>query len=99
MPCGSCGAPGMVQPSIGSPSSSNEVLPSPVETAMSSMNTPGNCWKPQSLSDVIDSSTCLPAYCDRSTCHCCQPLELPLAAFHWPVLPVGVQVPSDWNVW
>jgi hypothetical protein len=37
------------------------VLPSPVETAMSSMKTPGNCWKPQSLTEVIETSTCRPA--------------------------------------
>jgi len=29
-------------------SSSNDVLPSPVEVSTSSTNTPGNCWKPQS---------------------------------------------------
>jgi hypothetical protein len=40
-----------------SPSSSNEVLPSPVETSMSSTNAPGNCWKPQSLTEVIEIST------------------------------------------
>ena len=82
MPSSSCGAPGTVQPSIGSPSSSNDVLPSPVETTMSSMNTPGNCWRPQSLSDVIETSTCVPAYAERSTWNCCQPPELPFAAFH-----------------
>jgi hypothetical protein len=61
MPWVSWGAPGTVQPSSGSASSSNEVLPSPVETAMSSMKTPGNCWKPQSLTEVIETSTCRPA--------------------------------------
>ena len=44
------------------------------------MNTPGNCWKPQSLRDVIEISTGLPANCVRSTWNCCQPLELPFAA-------------------
>jgi hypothetical protein len=43
IPSGSCGAPGTVRSSIGSLSSSNEVLPSPVETSMSSMKTPANC--------------------------------------------------------
>ena len=36
----------------------------------------------------MDTSTVLPAYPDRSTSHCCQPAELPDAAFHVPVLPV-----------
>ncbi len=37
------GAPGTVQPSSVSPSSSNEVVPAPVEDSMSSMNTPWAC--------------------------------------------------------
>jgi hypothetical protein len=35
------GGPPAVQPSSGSPSASNEVLPSPVDTTMSSTKTPG----------------------------------------------------------
>ena len=67
---------------------------------MSSMNTPGNCWKPQSLSEVIEISTWLPANCARSTSNCCQPLELPFAAFHAPELPVELHVPvAGSNVW
>jgi hypothetical protein len=42
------GASGVVHPSSVLPSSSNEVLPSPVETTTSSMPTPGN-WTQQSL--------------------------------------------------
>ena len=42
------GAPGTVQPSSVSPSSSNEVLPSPVEVVMSSMKTPW-VWTTSSL--------------------------------------------------
>ncbi len=57
MPSSSWGAPGIVQPSFWSPSSSNDVLPSPVETTMSSMKTPGNCCSPQSLRTVIETST------------------------------------------
>jgi hypothetical protein len=37
------GAPGTVQPSSVSPSASNEVVPSPVETTTSSTNTPAPC--------------------------------------------------------
>ena len=66
---------------------------------MSSMNTPGNCWKPQSLTEVIEISTCGPRLAGMSTSNCCQPLELPFAAFHAPVVPVLVHVPSGWNVW
>ena len=42
------GAPGTVQPSSVFPSSSKDVVPSPVETSMSSTKTPGN-WKRSSL--------------------------------------------------
>ena len=67
---------------------------------MSSMNTPGNCWKPQSLSAVIEISTCVPAYAERSISNCCQPLELPFAAFHMPLVPVLLQSPdAASNVW
>src|ERR671924_15381 len=93
-PASSCGAPGTVQPSIGSASSSNDVLPSPVEVVMSSMKTPGNCWRPQSLSAVIDTSTCLPANGARSNSSCCQPPEPPFAAFQCPLDPVLLHVPS-----
>ena len=55
---------------------------------MSSMNTPGNCWKPQSLSAVIEISTCGPSSSGMLISNCCQPLELPFAAFHSPVVPV-----------
>ncbi len=42
------GAPVTAQPSRGSPSASKEVLPSPVETSMSSTATPGS-WYTSSL--------------------------------------------------
>ncbi len=42
------GAPGTVQPSHVSPSASNEVVPAPVETTMSSTNAPEN-WTDSSL--------------------------------------------------
>jgi hypothetical protein len=42
------GAPGTVQPSIVLPSASNEVVPAPVETTMSSTNAPDN-WTRSSL--------------------------------------------------
>jgi hypothetical protein len=31
--------------------------------------------------------------------HCCHPAELPVAAFHVPLVPVGEQVPSSLGVW
>ena len=68
---------------------------------MSSMNTPGNCWRPQSLTEVIETSTCESSgNPPRSTSNCCQPLELPLAAFHSPLDPVELHVPSaSLNSW
>jgi hypothetical protein len=53
----------------------------------------------QSLTYAIDTSTDLPAYAPRSTFHCCQPAELPDAAFHVPVVPVGLHVVSALSVW
>src|SRR5215218_4822802 len=88
------GGPETVQPP--SPSS-NEVV-SPVETVVSSTNAPSPCTD-QSLAYAIEISTCLPAYLDRSMDHCSQPFERPLAAFHSPVVPVGVQAPTPSNVW
>jgi hypothetical protein len=41
---------------------------------------------------VIDSSTFLPANGVRSTFQSVNPFELPVAAFHEPLDPVGVQV-------
>ena len=40
----------------------------------------------------------MPAYAVRSMLHCCQPPELPEAAFHVPVVPVGVQEPAPARV-
>src|SRR6266545_246936 len=77
---------------------SKDVLPSPVDTAMSSTNTPSP-WVAQSLAYPMDTSTCLPAYGERSTAHCCHPAELPDAAFQVPVVPVGLQVLSAFSVW
>src|SRR6266508_5508364 len=83
------GGPATVQPPR---SDSNEVsvdVPSTI-TEVSSMNEPMPCV-PQSLAYEIDTSTCLPAYADRSIDHSCQPPELPVAAFQVPVVPVGEQ--------
>src|SRR5215470_5643754 len=77
---------------------SNDVLPSPVDTTMSSTNMPSP-WVAQSLAYAIDTSTVLPANALRSTSHCCQPAEFPDAAFHAPVLPDGLHVPSALSVW
>src|SRR6478609_5797795 len=77
---------------------SKDVLPSPVDTAMSSTNMP-RPWVAQSLTYAIDTSTVFPANAVRSTSHCCQPAELPEAAFHVPVEPVGLHVPSALSVW
>src|SRR6266540_1292177 len=76
------GGPATVQPPR---SDSNEV-----SVEVSSMNEPMPCV-PQSLAYEIDTSTCLPAYADRSIDHSCQPPELPVAAFQVPVVPVGEQ--------
>src|SRR3990172_1606732 len=89
------GAPGAVQPSM---PVSNEVEPSPVDTSMSSTNAPSPCVA-QSLTYAIESSTCLPAYAERSTRHCCQPPEAPENAFHVPVVPVGVHIATPSHVW
>jgi hypothetical protein len=63
------GGPETVHPSNVSPSSSNDVVPSPVETTTSSTNAPraGNA---SSLAYEIDTSTSPPAYADRSIDHC-----------------------------
>jgi hypothetical protein len=39
----------------------------------------------------MDTSTCWPAYADRSTSNSVQPLLGPVAAFQVPVVPVGEQ--------
>src|SRR5919206_1706231 len=80
------------------PSPSSKDVVAPVETAVSSMNTPSPCVA-QSLTYAIETSTCLPAKVDRSTDHCCQPPELPEAAFQEPVDPVGEHVVSAFSVW
>src|SRR4029453_367177 len=79
------GASCVVQPSL---PLSKDVVPSPVETSMSSTKTPSP-WKAQSLTYVIDTSTCCPANPERSTFHCSQPPAFPLDAFHTPGVPVG----------
>ena len=89
-------------PIVHPPSSvSNEVavVSPPAVTSVSSTQAP-RPWTAGSLATVIDTSTCLPANCDRSTRHCCQPPELPVAAFQAPVVPVGEQVsPPPVTVW
>src|SRR6476469_10558643 len=77
---------------------SKDVLPSPVDTAMSSTNMP-RPWVAQSLTYEIATSAVVPANAERSTSHCCQPPELPDAAFQVPVEPVGLQVVSALSVW
>ena len=49
----------------------------------------------QSLTYEMDSSTCCPAYADRSTDHSTQPWLEPEAACQSPVVPVGEQS-SPW---
>ena len=90
------GGPVISQPPV-SPFS-NEVVPWPVDTSMSSTKTPSP-WMAQSLAYAIETSTWPPAYADRSTDHCCQPPELPDAAFHSPVVPVGSHVVASTTVW
>src|SRR5204863_8797808 len=90
--------PVTAQPSRTSSSSSNEVVPAPVETATSSTKSPRPCVA-QSLTYVIHTSTCLAAYAPRLTDHCCQPFEDPEAAFHEPVVPVAEHDPSALSVW
>src|SRR5690606_24669381 len=75
---------------------SSVVTPSRV-TAASSRKTPAP-WVAQSLTYVIETSTCLPAYGVRSIRHCCQPPELPEAAFQEPEAPVGSQF-GPWYRW
>src|SRR5215218_3626097 len=81
------GGPAICQPPV-SPAS-NEV--EPPGQAMSSRNTPRFCV-PQSLTYAIEISTVSPAQSSRLIDHCCQPPELPEAAFHSPLVPVGVHV-------
>src|SRR3954451_3906484 len=81
------GGPPICQPPVSPPS--NEVKP-PGQTR-SSRNTPRFCV-PQSLTYAIEISTVLPAQLSRSIDHCCQPPELPVAAFQTPVVPVDVHV-------
>src|SRR3954451_8090742 len=81
------GGPAICQPPVSPPS--NEV--EPPGHAKSSRNTP-RFWVPQSLMYATEISTVLPAYFERSILHCCQPLELPEAAFHSPVVPFDVHV-------
>src|SRR5215218_8937305 len=81
------GGPVTCQPPVSVPS--NDVVPP--GHAMSSRNTPRFCV-PQSLMYAIEISTVLPAYVLRSIDHCCQPFELPDAAFHEPLVPVGAHV-------
>ena len=47
----------------------------------------------------MEISTVLPAYAERLMLHSCQPPELPLAAFHAPVVPVGAHVEAPVWVW
>ncbi len=70
----------------------------PSGRVMSSTKTP-RFWVPQSLTYAMEISTVPPAHCERSTLHSCQPLELPLAACHSPVVPVDVQFPAPSDVW
>src|SRR4051794_15741028 len=88
------GGPVTVQPS--SPVSNEVLLPS--GRVMSSRKTPIPC-DAQSLAYAIEISTFSPAYADRSMLHCCQPPELPLAAFQAPVVPVPVHALTPSHVW
>ena len=63
------GAPGTVQPSIGLPSASNDVVPWPPGPTMSSTQTPGSATT-SSAAYVSEISICWPAYSDRSIRHC-----------------------------
>ena len=47
----------------------------------------------------MEISTLWPAYAERSMLHCCQPPELPLAAFQSPVVPVAVHASTPFQVW
>ena len=84
------GAPVTVQPSNSSPSASNDVVPSPVETTTSSTKTPCTGMM-KSDATARATSTLWPAHADRSTTHRSHPSLEPLAAHHSPVVPVGSQ--------
>src|SRR5918995_880554 len=68
---------------------SDTAVPS-ASTDTSSRKTPMPCVA-QSVTYEMDTSTCWPAYADRSTDHSDQPFEVPVAAFQAPVVPVGSQ--------
>src|SRR5436190_10210429 len=86
------GGPPTVQGEMSSVSNDVEDFVAPSTTVLaSSTNTPRPC-EDGSVSYVIDTSTCLPANGVRSTLQSWNPLELPVAPFHAPELPVGVQV-------
>jgi hypothetical protein len=63
------GGPPGTQPSSGSPSSSNDVVPWPVETTTSSTKAPAKV-KSRSFTEDSETSTRRPAYADRSMDHC-----------------------------
>src|SRR5918994_1168918 len=70
---------------------SNEVSDTAVPSAStdtSSRKTPMPCVA-QSVTYEMDTSTCWPAYADRSTDHSDHPFEDPVAACQSPVVPVG----------
>ena len=86
------GGPAISHPPV-SPAS-NEVVPSPVDTSMSSTNTPSPCDRP--VADVRDRHLDRAAGVRRQVDRPLLPApELPDAAFHAPVVPVGVQVVSS----
>src|SRR5918992_4089298 len=86
-------APGTVQPPRSVSKDVSATVAPPTVTFVSSTSMPGTVSVPQSVANTIEISTCLPAYLLRSTFHSCQPPELPEAACHSPVVPVGVHEP------
>ena len=58
LPGDPAGGPATLQPFIGSAPGSKEVLPSPVDTTMSSTKTPGS-WTTSSLAYEMETSTFL----------------------------------------
>src|SRR5829696_2378624 len=95
--------PGGGSPIVQPPRSvSNDVAATDAPSSLTSVSSTQRPrpWTAGSVATVIDTSTCLPAYADRSIRQSVQPPELPVAAFHVPVVPVGEQVsPPPVTVW
>src|SRR5215204_3389673 len=90
------GGPLAAHPPVSLPS--NDVEPSPVDTTTSSTKAPRPCVA-QSLAYEMNTSTSWPWNAPRSTVHCCQPPELPLAAHQSPDVPLGEHVVWPVCVW